>query len=162
MPSPKSQEYDVMLPFGSVEDRPSKKTYQPGIGYCGWKSNEATGGEASGAAGDETGGGKGPPSIAGVSKGRTPTRELKSFAKRPTCVRLGAIVSRPLDRRELRAAGGRHRRIHQIAPIAMAAAATEARIHEIWSDTKPTRPPALGPSGGTGASASMYTVVPST
>src|SRR5207249_11392997 len=59
------------------------------------------------------------------------------------------------------APGGRHRRIHQIAPIAMAAAATEARIHGSWSDTKPTSPPALGPSGGTGASASMYTVVPS-
>src|SRR5205809_8130311 len=111
MPSPKSQEYDVMLPFGSVEDRPSKKTYQPGIGYCGWKSNEATGGEASGAAGDETGGsvvglGKGPTSIAGVINGATTTRALKSIAKRPTCVRLRAIVSRLLDRRELRGAGG--------------------------------------------------------
>src|SRR5438046_2239059 len=110
MPSPKSQEYDVMLPFGSVEDRPSKKTYQPGIGYCGWKSNEATGGEASGAAGDETGGsvvglGKGPTSIAGVINGATTTRALKSIAKRPTCVRLRAIVSRLLNRRELRGAG---------------------------------------------------------
>src|SRR5436190_20586952 len=99
MPSPKSQEYDVMLPFGSVEDRPSKKTYQPGIGYCGWKSNEATGGEASGAAGDETGGsvvgaGEGPTSTAGAINGATATRAAKSIAKQPTCVRVRANLAR--------------------------------------------------------------------
>src|SRR5438093_1782695 len=100
-----------MFPSGSVEDRPSKKVYQNGMGWCGWKSNEATGGAPSGAAGDEE-----RPSaagrrrkrrawIAGTVNGEATTSARPSKARRLTCVRLRAIVTWLLARRELRGAG---------------------------------------------------------
>src|SRR5712692_2738900 len=98
-----------MLPSGSVEDRPSKKTYQSGMGYCGWKSNEATGGTPSGAAGAERLRIADPRNtrtwIAGTVIGEATTSARPSNARRPTCVRLRAIVARLLARRELRGAG---------------------------------------------------------
>src|SRR5437867_7085086 len=98
-----------MFPSASVEDRPSKKVYQNGIGYCGWKSNEATGGAADGTTGDERLRIAGPRNtrtwIAGTVNGDATTSARPSNARRPTCVRLRAIVARLLARRELRGAG---------------------------------------------------------
>src|SRR5436309_6254552 len=100
-----------MFPSESVEDRPSKKVYQNGMGWCGWKSNEAIGEAPRGMAGDEE-----RPSaagrrrkrrawIAGTVNGEATTSARPSNARRPTCVRLRAIVARLLARRELRGAG---------------------------------------------------------
>src|SRR5881628_1564159 len=100
-----------MFPSESVEDRPSKKVYQNGMGWCGWKSNEAIGEAPRGMAGDEE-----RPSaagrrrkrrawIAGTVNGEATTSARPSKARRLTCVRLRAIVARLLARRELRGAG---------------------------------------------------------
>src|SRR5437867_10355640 len=97
-----------MLPSGSVEDRPSKKTYQKGMGYCGWKSNEATGGTPGGAAGVERLRIADPSNtrtwIAGADNGEATTSARQSNTSRPTCVRLRAIVAALLPRRALRGA----------------------------------------------------------
>src|SRR5437667_10104187 len=94
-----------MLPSGSVEDRPSKKTYQKGMGYCGWKSNEATGGTPGGAAGVERLRIADPSNtrtwIAGADNGEATTSARQSNTSRPTCVRLRAIVAGLPGRREL-------------------------------------------------------------
>src|SRR5436309_16067908 len=98
-----------MFPSGSVEARPSKKTYQNGMGYCGWKSNEATGGAPRGVAGDERLRIAGPRSPrtwnAGADIGVATTSPMQSKTSRPTCIRLRAILARLLARRELRGAG---------------------------------------------------------
>src|SRR2546425_2006090 len=95
-----------MLPSGSVEDRPSKKTYQKGMGYCGWKSNEATGGTPGGAAGVERLRIADPSNtrtwIAGADNGEATTSARQSNTSRPTCVRLRAIVAGLLPPREVR------------------------------------------------------------
>src|SRR5437870_9896676 len=98
-----------MLPSGSVEDRPSKKTYQKGMGYCGWKSNEATGGTPGGAAGVERLRIADPSNtrtwIAGADNGEATTSARQSNTSRPTCVRVRAIVAGRLARRGLRGGG---------------------------------------------------------
>src|SRR6266571_7695235 len=99
-----------MLPSGSLEDRASKKTYEPGMGYRGWKSKEATGGAVSGAAGEEerlsvVGLRKRRACIAGAVNGQATTSAMQSNARRPAGIRLHAIVSRLLTRLELWGAG---------------------------------------------------------